>query len=200
MFDPTKIKKVPFDMEMTTTRDYVFICSKTSRDGQCINRIIDVNPPDPKEFTGDDRMKYVVTAYDILRESIDITEQAYDSKPYIVIIREHEIRVDTYTECFYVWIDNGSNDTEYTKPEVIVCAANMLRNGEIVLGIRHHDSFMNKAIKTCSVDRIGMKQGFITNKGNFLERKEALELAIKTDQRKFRCGGDDIRLYSENLY
>lgn len=84
--------------------------------------------------------------------------------------------------------------------ERIVCAANRKRfTGEIVLGIRHWDSFMHH------LDTEGdpVDQGFITNKGRFLDRQEAWKIAEAAGQIIRRVGGDDIdggTLFSECLY
>lgn len=82
----------------------------------------------------------------------------------------------------------------------IVCAANRKRfTGQIVLGIRHWDAFMNH------LDTEGdpVDQGFIDNKGNFLSRTEAWKVAEVAGQIIRRVGGDATNggtLYSENLY
>jgi hypothetical protein len=82
----------------------------------------------------------------------------------------------------------------------IVCAANRKRfTGEVVLGIRHWDAFMNH------LDTEGdpFDQGFIDNKGAFLSRTEAWTIAEAAGQIIRRVGGDDTNggtLYSENLY
>lgn len=98
----------------------------------------------------------------------------------------------------------------------VVCAAIRHReSGEIVLGVRHGDSFMRIAIKnTHSPDDCDytwynkdVEQGFVTNEFNFesnqynfVTREEALSIALLADQRIRRCGGDEHKLYSENLY
>lgn len=86
------------------------------------------------------------------------------------------------------------------KPQVIVCAANKLKSGLIVTGARHHDKIMNAQIKASNETHIGEIQGFIDQYGDFLTREQALDIALKSDQRKYRCGGDRNQLFSENLY
>jgi hypothetical protein len=82
----------------------------------------------------------------------------------------------------------------------IICAANRKRfTGEVVLGIRHHDAFMNR------MDTEGdpVDQGFIDNRGNFLSRTDAWKVAEAAGQVIRRVGGDEANggtLYSENLY
>lgn len=46
----------------------------------------------------------------------------------------------------------------------------------------------------------GSEQGFVDQFGTFLTREEALPIARAAGQIRFRCGGDEIRLYSDNLY
>ncbi|MEX3914863.1 hypothetical protein AB4Y43_01265 [Paraburkholderia sp. BR10872] len=82
----------------------------------------------------------------------------------------------------------------------IVCAANRKRfTGEVVLGIRHWDAFMHK------LDTEGdpVEQGFITNRGEFVDRHTAWCIAEEAGQIIRRVGGDEANggtLYSENLY
>jgi hypothetical protein len=44
------------------------------------------------------------------------------------------------------------------------------------------------------------EQGFIDQRGEFMTREEAHKVATKSGQIIRRCGGDDGRLFSENLY
>lgn len=44
------------------------------------------------------------------------------------------------------------------------------------------------------------EQGFIDQRGAFLTREEAHKVATGAGQIIRRCGGDDGRLFSENLY
>jgi hypothetical protein len=88
--------------------------------------------------------------------------------------------------------------------ERIVCAANKydFGVGEItILGARHFDSLMHDIIRRLMIPKDGKeKQGFITNKGRFVDRVEAHKIATEADQILRRCGGDDVKLFSENLY
>ena len=69
----------------------------------------------------------------------------------------------------------------------IVCAAIRAPSGKITLQIRH-----------CAPPRY--KQGFVDQFGTFLTREEAWKVAIEAHQIIRRVGGDEGRLYSENLY
>jgi len=90
------------------------------------------------------------------------------------------------------------------KPEPwIVCAANRHpTNGRIITGARHYDPIMRAQINASegSDSWIGCDQGFIDQFGNFLTREKALKIAKKNGQIRRRCGGNDLRLYSESLY
>ncbi|MEQ0775910.1 hypothetical protein ABLT15_26750 [Paraburkholderia tropica] len=83
----------------------------------------------------------------------------------------------------------------------IVCAANRKRfTGEVVLGLRHWDAFMQGVLET---EGDPVDQGFIDNRGQFLSRIEAWAVAHAAGQIIRRVGGDDSNggtLYSENLY
>lgn len=87
----------------------------------------------------------------------------------------------------------------------VVCAANKLHDGRILVGARHWDEHMVEQAKTLEeagvLVRAGQEiQGFIDQYGNFLTRQEALEIAKRQGQIFRRCGGDKHELFSENLY
>lgn len=74
-----------------------------------------------------------------------------------------------------------------------------------VYGLRHYDSFMHKQLdeleKNYKYPLLDWEQGFLTNKGRFVGRKEAMEIA-KTQNQVIRLSGSpnsDI-LFSEDLY
>jgi len=86
----------------------------------------------------------------------------------------------------------------------VVCAA--IRSGAVVLcGPRHHHCFALAHLLTRDGllelgDPNGWQQGFVDQWNQFMTREEALALALQNGQRVHRCGGDDRRLFSENLY
>jgi hypothetical protein len=93
----------------------------------------------------------------------------------------------------------------------IVCAANKdINTGNIVLGIRHYDSFQCQHMKSWGLRGFSWKsneteQGFIDNRGQFLTREEAWLVAETAGQIIRRVGGDMSedgvgKLFSENLY
>ena len=90
--------------------------------------------------------------------------------------------------------------------ELIVCAANQYFDGDgkeiLFLGVRHFDALMHSQISLMAkpVNLARIKQGFLTNKGRFVDRIEGREIAVAAGQIRYRCGGDETRLYSENLY
>ncbi len=84
--------------------------------------------------------------------------------------------------------------------ELIACAALRFPDGTILAAPRHGGA-MNGALKS----RLGLQgdpeQGFLTNRfDRFVTRKEAHAIAQAAGQIRYRCGGDDGRLFSENLY
>ena len=85
----------------------------------------------------------------------------------------------------------------------IVCAA-IANEGIIVVGVRHHDSFINRQIRESGHwDRAKEIQGFVDQYGNFLNRKDAKVVAKAANQIIKTGGGYDDsceNLYSENLY
>lgn len=95
--------------------------------------------------------------------------------------------------------------TEETKlsPPIIVCAANRSNvDGLLVLGARHFDACMRKAIDLSGRKHTEfVEQGFIDQHCNFYTREEAFEIAENNGQIKRILGTEHRReLYSENLY
>ena len=86
----------------------------------------------------------------------------------------------------------------------VVCAANRFvdQNGwsYVVLGARHYDKLMLEAIRNIPPGTYEKEQGFIDQHGNFLTREEAYVVAVAADQIIRRVGGDEGKLFSENLY
>ena len=88
----------------------------------------------------------------------------------------------------------------------IVCAA-IHNEGTIILGVRHHDNFMNDYIAEIEhgsrfLDKSKNKQGFVDQWGNFINRQDALIVAKAANQIIRTGPGFDgtYQLYSENLY
>ena len=87
----------------------------------------------------------------------------------------------------------------------IVSAACVWQGKYTIVGVRHMDDWMvglllplmEQGIITDSHD---MGEGFVDNRGHFLTREEAWDVAVEANQILRRCGGDEGRLYSENLH
>ncbi|HDR1877147.1 TPA: hypothetical protein R4341_000767 [Pasteurella multocida] len=107
---------------------------------------------------------------------------------------------------------------ENQKPELIVCAAikfiertqkeiDLGREGSelIIPMVRHYSPDGQSVIESIypvyeHKELKEIEQGFITNKGRFVDRKEALEIAKQNNQIKFDIGYPPEELYSEMLY
>lgn len=100
--------------------------------------------------------------------------------------------------------------TQLSSPH-IVCAANRIGNGQVVLGARHFDSLMHMAIKARAnplEDWRHSEQGFVDQHGIFYTREDAWIVACKEQQIKRYVGSQTpadngvygAKLYSENLY
>lgn len=64
-----------------------------------------------------------------------------------------------------------------------------------------HDDIVREIIRTDGwYDDSQSAQGFRVNDGSFASRRAALVIAKNAGQIIRRCGGDHIRLYSENLW
>jgi hypothetical protein len=102
------------------------------------------------------------------------------------------------------------NNTDITKtdwkpdysvtPRRIVCAA-MLKNGRIITSARHYDKIMRAQMEASEgLDWWkGCKQGFIDQFGDFLDRKDAWNIAIEQNQIRQEVSSPGT-LFSENLY
>jgi hypothetical protein len=89
----------------------------------------------------------------------------------------------------------------------VVCAANRLPDGTLLLGVRHWDTHMHAQFNRCGVfgksNLVRGEQGFIDSHGNFLTRLEAWVIAETAGQIVKRVGNDGperFGLFSENLY
>lgn len=116
-----------------------------------------------------------------------------------------------------VWRDNFSNQdqlrhrsekidpaTGFVAPR-IVCAANKLKNGKLVLGARHGDALMRSVVPGAAFFTLTAEQGFVDQFGKFYSRKDAWNIAVKEHQIIRFCGNQsdfskNQELYSENLY
>ena len=87
---------------------------------------------------------------------------------------------------------------------VIVCAAvRCAKTGIVVCGVRHGDDSMLPFSNRFYSKYEFYAQGFVDNKGVFLNRNEAWKVAEEAGQIKYRVHCDNVSggtLYSENLY
>jgi hypothetical protein len=87
----------------------------------------------------------------------------------------------------------------------IVCAALLFDRGEIILGARHYDGLMVSQLEDLrmmtgrNVKNPPPIQGFINQRGEFLNRTEALAVAQAAGQIIEKTWPKDI-LFSEDLY
>jgi len=82
----------------------------------------------------------------------------------------------------------------------IVCAAIRNSEGDVICGARHFDQIMRRQIANTEQEWRTAEQGFIDQRGNFLTRKQAFVVAYDAGQIIRRVGGDDEKLFSENIY
>lgn len=82
----------------------------------------------------------------------------------------------------------------------VVCAAIRNMREDVICGARHFDDTMRQQIIMSAADWSVAEQGFIDQYGEFLTREEAHKVATDAGQIVRRCGGDEGRLFSENLY
>ncbi len=83
----------------------------------------------------------------------------------------------------------------------IVCAALLDDRGRMVIGPRHYDVVMQEAIKSLGGDWRKAEQGFIDQRGAFMTREEAFEVATAAKQIRVKTGNPESReLFSEDIY
>jgi len=93
----------------------------------------------------------------------------------------------------------------------LVCSACLSKCGKhMAIGIRHFDKVMRKNMNGLSyiaeyanlpvINWRGGEQGFIDRKSNFLNREDAYIVAKNANQIIRQYGGDEGKLFSENLY
>lgn len=70
----------------------------------------------------------------------------------------------------------------------------------IVASPRHFDSICHPIVEALERQGHNWEQGFIDQKGRFLTREQAYEVAMLADQVLRRVGGDEEKLFSENIY
>lgn len=80
--------------------------------------------------------------------------------------------------------------------EKVVCAAVMASSGMIYAGVRHFDTHMIFRIDVEGFSDNKYTEGFVTNLGRFVDRREAASIAVKAGQIDH---GTDY-LLTEHLY
>jgi acyl carrier protein len=107
----------------------------------------------------------------------------------------------TLAEAASVLSERGVTSRSFVQRRV-VCAALRHEDGRIVIGVRHLDPLMRQIIQVSGGinEWERAEQGFVDQFGVFMTREEALTVATEANQIIRRCGGDTLRLYSENLY
>lgn len=83
----------------------------------------------------------------------------------------------------------------------IVCAACISDKGVMVIGPRHWDMVMHELNKSVGINAHTAEQGFIDQRGVFLSREEAFEVATAAGQIRHKSGNPNSKkLFSEDIY
>jgi hypothetical protein len=93
-----------------------------------------------------------------------------------------------------------TDDLVLRKPQRrVVCAA--IRSGTLIIpGPRHFDSTMHALLEFAGLHVPEAEQGFIDQWGNFMDRKEALDVALAANQLTRVKTQPFNELFSEDLY
>lgn len=88
-------------------------------------------------------------------------------------------------------------------PEVCICAAVIAADGRIFRGHRHDDAMAVAGKAGCEVSSLQGAQGFVTSRGRYVNRREAMQLQRAAGARS--CYSHDgvlrgVILFSEDLY
>ena len=91
--------------------------------------------------------------------------------------------------------------------EIIICAAiKIIDSDKIFYGHRHNHCIqamtdnLSWHMNREEISKLKTIQGFITSNNRFVDRKEALKIAMDNNQLTNFHGIDSDKLYSENLY
>lgn len=91
--------------------------------------------------------------------------------------------------------------TDHETPQRrIVCAAMKNNWQSVICSPRHWDMTARRLAADAPGAWDYAEQGFVDQQGVFLAREEAWPIALAAGQIIRRVGGDEGRLYSENLY
>jgi hypothetical protein len=85
---------------------------------------------------------------------------------------------------------------------LIVAAAMLMDDGDVIVGVRHYSPEMRKTLEKAYGEKYHLRvkeQGFVDQKGVFLNRKDAWVIAEQEGQIRRKVSTEGT-LYSENLY
>jgi hypothetical protein len=85
---------------------------------------------------------------------------------------------------------------------LIVAAAMLMDDGDVIVGVRHYSPEMRKTLEKAYGEKYHLsvkEQGFVDQKGVFLNRKDAWVIAEQEGQIRRKVSTEGT-LYSENLY
>lgn len=79
-----------------------------------------------------------------------------------------------------------------------ITAAAIVQDGQMFTGRRHHE-IISMIVRHMGIRPVTGKQGFVTNEGRFVDRKEAARIALEAGQVKELKSGSG-ELFSEDLW
>lgn len=85
---------------------------------------------------------------------------------------------------------------------LIVAAAMLMDDGDVIVGVRHYSPEMRKTLEKAYGEKYHTRvkeQGFVDQRGLFINRQDAWIIAQLAGQIRRKCSTDGT-LFSENLY
>jgi hypothetical protein len=92
-------------------------------------------------------------------------------------------------------------EPKHSDAEVVICAAVVADNGEVVRCHRHHDGLRAIADRDLAHAEREDAQGFITSRNRYVDRREAMRIQRAAGIESVAPGGyRGTQLFSEDLY
>jgi hypothetical protein len=153
-------------------------------------------------------------------EKLGITDSTYGN--LAKLLNEGVLKGERYIDCYHIDSQEGLNEFVRTIKQVdkepieqITCSAihfetdepcphqpKNIMTGFVVTGHRHNNCYTTASLLDPSFGykKFSNVKGFLTNRNRFVDREEAMRIALKAGQVKAGDTQNETKLYSEDLY